>query len=295
MKGIILAGGAGTRLYPLNQVASKQLLPVYDKPMIYYPLTVLILAGIREIMVISSPTDLPTFQRLMGDGSQWGIKLAYAQQESPTGLPQAFTIAEKWLNGEPSCLILGDNLFYGNRMLEDLRAAVQLKTGAVVFGYRVNDPSRYGVIEFNEQKKVTNIVEKPANPPSNYAVPGLYIVDGRAPKFSRNLKPSRRDETEIVDLLKCYLNEGSLSVRPLGRGITWLDMGTPSSLLKAGNYVEMIEQRQGYKIACPEEAAYSMKFLSKGDLLKLTDKMGAGEYASYLREVVLNTSPFVQS
>lgn len=286
MKGIILAGGAGTRLHPVTRAISKQLLPVYDKPMIYYPLSVLMLAGLREILVISTPDDLPRFRHLLGDGSVWGIRLAYAEQPRPEGLAQALTIGRDFLAGAPSALILGDNIFFGQGLREELQSAAQLTEGACIFGYAVRDPERYGVLVFDETGVVTEIEEKPARPKSRFAVPGLYFYGPDAPERAAALRPSARGELEITDLNRSYLLEGRLQVRLLGRGIAWLDTGTPSSLLQAANFVQTIEERQGLKVACLEEIAWRQRWISDEDLCRAADALGRSEYATYLRRLL---------
>ena len=285
-KGIILAGGSGTRLYPLTMGVSKQLLPVYDKPMIYYPLTVLMLAGIREILIISTPEDLPQYKRVLGDGSQRGIVLSYKEQPSPDGLAQAFILAEDFLDGAPSALILGDNIFFGHGLPEVLAAADTKQIGATVFGYHVNDPERYGVVGFDNSGNVNSIIEKPKEPASNYAVTGLYFVDGAAPKRAKKLKPSLRGELEITSLLERYLKEDSLTVEIMGRGFAWLDTGTHSSLLDAGNFVRTLTERQGLQVGSPDEVAYQMKWITTEDLQKAALKFGKNKYGEYLLSLV---------
>lgn len=282
MKGIILAGGSGTRLYPVTKVVSKQLMPIYDKPMIYYPLSTLLLAGIKEILIISTPHDSPLFQSLLGDGSELGIKLEYAVQPSPDGLAQAFIIGEKFIGSDSSCLILGDNIFYGHGMIENLVEATKIKNGASIFGYYVNDPERYGVVEFDEQGKVLGIEEKPLKPKSNYSIPGLYFYDNKVVEYAKNLKPSPRGELEITDLNKVYLEKAELSVNLLGRGIAWFDTGTHNSLLEASQFIEVIENRQGLKVGCLEEIVYRKKYISKNQLLKLAEPMKKNGYGQYL-------------
>lgn len=285
-KGIILAGGSGTRLYPVTRAVSKQLLPIYDKPMIYYPLTTLMFGGIRDILIISTPLDLPHFQRLLGDGRQWGLNLTYAPQPEPGGLAQAFLIGADYLSGAPSALVLGDNLFYGSTLAESVRRASEQKEGATVFAYQVANPEAYGVVEFGESGLAIGIEEKPAHPKSKYAVTGLYFYDGDAVRLARELTPSRRGELEITDLNMKYLCAAKLRVEVLGRGIAWLDTGTHSSLLQAGLFIETIEQRQGIKIACPEEVAFQMGFISYEELARLTDQMPPMPYRDYLARVL---------
>jgi glucose-1-phosphate thymidylyltransferase len=285
MKGIILAGGSGTRLYPLTLAISKQLMPVYDKPMIYYPLSVLMLAGIKEILLISTPHDLPHFERLLGDGSQWGITFSYAVQPTPDGLAQAFIIGADFVRGEPAALILGDNIYYGNGIAE-LLAPGQIKlTGATVFAYHVNDPQRYGIVEFDERGTVLSIEEKPRAPRSNWAVTGLYFCDTRVIEIAAGLKPSARGELEIADLLRAYLELGQLEVRRMGRGFAWFDMGTHDSLLEASTFVQTLEKRQGLRIACPEEVAYIQGFIDHAEFTALGKKFEKSAYGQYLLRV----------
>lgn len=285
MKGIILAGGAGSRLYPLTKSISKQIIPVYDKPMIYYPLSVLMLSGIKEILIISTPRDLPVYKELLKDGSHLGLKLEYAEQPRPEGLAQAFLIGEKFIQDQPSCLILGDNIFYGHGFGKTLFETSKLTDGAVVFGYYVNDPERYGVVEFDDKANVTSLEEKPKKPKSNYAVTGLYFYDNTVVEKAKSLKPSARGELEITDLNKLYLEEEKLSVKLMGRGMAWLDTGTHESLLQASNYIHTIEKRQGLKISCIEEIAYKRGFISKDRLLKLAKEHGKSPYGDYLKAI----------
>ena len=281
-KGIILAGGSGTRLHPLTTAVSKQLLPVYDKPMVYYPLTSLMFAGVRDILLISTPHDLPGFQRLLGDGSQWGLNLSYAEQPRPDGLAQAFIIGSEFIGSDSVVLVLGDNIFYGQGFREMLKATSAQTAGATIFGYQVVDPTRYGVVEFDDAMRVLSIEEKPSQPKSSFAIPGLYFFDNRAVDIAAGLKPSARGELEITDVMKVYLAQGDLQVRLFSRGFAWLDTGTRDSLLDAGNFVATIEKRQGLKVACPEEVAFRMGFINRSELQALATQMN-NEYGQYLQ------------
>jgi glucose-1-phosphate thymidylyltransferase len=285
MKGILLAGGSGTRLYPATMAISKQLLPVYDKPMVYYPLSLLMLAGIREVLLISTPQDISRFEMLLGNGSDWGLKIQYKVQEKPEGIAQAFVLAKDFLDGQPSCLVLGDNVLYGAKLEDLLVKASKIESGAYVFSYIVADPERYGVIAFDKLGKATHIEEKPKEFVSKYAIPGIYFYDSRASDIASKLKPSSRGELEITDLNKFYLNEGTLNVLSLGRGYAWLDMGTFDSLLEASEYIAVIERRQSLKVACLEEIAYRNKWISKKEVLAKADKLGKTNYADYLRSL----------
>lgn len=285
MKGIILAGGRGTRLHPLTLAISKQLLPVYDKPMVYYPLSMLMLAGIREILVISTPEDLPLFRRLLSDGSQWGLKFSYAEQAQPRGLADAFRIGAKFIGGEPSCLILGDNVFFGTGLAGTLRSAAALTDGALVFAYAVRDPERYGVIEFDESGTVLSLEEKPAHPKSHFAMPGMYFYDSKVVDFAARMQPSPRGELEITDLNRMYLERGLLHVDVLGRGVAWLDAGTHESLLQSASFVQAVQERQGLMISCPEEIAYRMGYITARQLAALAAAMAGNSYAFYLQRL----------
>lgn len=282
MKGIILAGGRGTRLHPLTLTISKQLLPVYDKPMVYYPLSMLMLAGIREILVISTPEDLPLFRRLLSDGEQWGLKFSYAEQDQPRGLADAFRVGREFIGREPSCLILGDNIFFGHDLPTILQRAASLMEGALIFAYPVRDPERYGVVEFDPDDKVISIEEKPKVPRSNYAIPGIYFYDGQVVELAANLKPSARGEIEITDLNRLYLEQGRLRVEVLGRGYAWLDAGTHESLLQASTFIQAVEDRQGMMISCPEEIAFRRGYIDANQLYKLAEDLNNNSYGQYL-------------
>jgi len=286
MKGIVLAGGAGTRLHPLTRAVSKQLLPVYDKPMIYYPLSILMLSGIREVLIISTPEDLPSFRRLLGDGSRWGMSLDYVEQPKPEGLAQAFILGADFIGGDPVCLVLGDNIFYGHGLTGLLRQSATRTKGAQIFGYYVRDPQRYGVVEFDQNGVAVSLEEKPAEPRSNYAVPGLYYYGPEVVQMARDLKPSARGELEITDLNRVFMSRGELNVEMLGRGVAWLDTGTNRSLMEAGQFVQAIEERQSLKISCLEEIAWKQGWITAEEVRREAESMGASAYAAYLHQLL---------
>ena len=285
MKGIILAGGKGTRLYPLTIALSKQILPVFDKPMIYYPLSMLMLAGIREILIISTPEALPLFRDLLKDGSQWGLKFDFAEQAEPRGLADAFLVGRDFLGDSPACLTLGDNIFYGEGMISLLQTCAALKEGAIIFGYKVHDPKRYGIVEFDENENVLSIEEKPQKPRSNWAVPGIYFYDNQVVKMAESLTPSKRGEIEITDLNRIYMERKQLRVKLFGRGVAWLDAGTHESLLQAASFIQTIQERQGLMISCPEEIAFHMGFIDREQLMKLGDELSSNEYGKYILDI----------
>lgn len=286
MKGVILAGGSGTRLYPLTMSVSKQLLPVYDKPMIYYPLSTLMFAGIREILIISNPEHIQAYKNLLGDGSLWGMKFEYAIQPKPRGLADAFIVGEEFINNEACSLILGDNIFYGSGLVTKIQEAAKLQNGAVIFAYPVRDPNRYGIVELDKERKPISLEEKPLTPRSNFAIPGLYFYDARVSAFAKQVRPSARGEIEITDLNRIYMEEGTLQVSIFGRGMAWLDAGTPESLLQAANFIQVVQERQGFKISCPEEIAFRMRFIDRGQLTSIKDTCTNPDLKKYYEELL---------
>ena len=290
MRGIILAGGSGTRLHPSTLSVSKQLLPVYDKPMVYYPLSTLMLAGVREVLIISNPEHLDAYRALLGEGSVWGMRFAYVSQSSPRGLADAFILGEDFIDNEPVALMLGDNILYGSGLVEKLRSAAEIKRGAVIFAYLVKDPERFGIVELDHEQKPVSLEEKPSQPKSNYAVPGVYFYDAKVVEYAKSLKPSKRGEIEITDLNRIYLAQKELQVKVLGRGVAWLDAGTPEALLQAANFIQAVQDRQGFKISCPEEIAYRMKFISREQLVNIKDECKNPDYKQYLDDLIVETT-----
>ncbi|KAF0109679.1 MAG: glucose-1-phosphate thymidylyltransferase [Chloroflexi bacterium] len=290
MRGIILAGGSGTRLHPSTLSVSKQLLPVYDKPMVYYPLSTLMLAGVREVLIISNPEHLDAYRALLGEGSVWGMRFAYVSQSSPRGLADAFILGEDFIDNEPVALMLGDNILYGSGLVEKLRSAAEIKRGAVIFAYLVKDPERFGIVELDHEQKPVSLEEKPSQPKSNYAVPGVYFYDAKVVEYAKSLKPSKRGEIEITDLNRIYLAQKELEVKVLGRGVAWLDAGTPEALLQAANFIQAVQDRQGFKISCPEEIAYRMKFIDRQQLAHIKDECKNPDYKQYLDDLIVETT-----